>query len=387
MTGSAHPTLRWNDLGRSRPEWKNLLARVPGFRYTYNARAALFQLLSALPHDRRNVILIPAFHCVTVVEPALRAGWLVRFYHVRTDLTVDLEDLRRQISPEVGAILLIHFLGFPGPVREVVEIARESGCPVIEDWAHSFLQGPEPHFPSVMGDYAIFSFYKHAPSFAGGGLIASTPEPFQLPPQHKVGWRHDAVIAKRFAEQIIDNSPGGPLRTFLQSVERWRVRRKTRGAPPSGGSETTTGLAYQFSLELARATIPRISLKVLEASHWKAIFETRRSNYLFLARELPKNNSICMLYPKLPPEVCPWAFPVWLPARSKEDFRLRAAGVPLFTFGETLHPAIAGAGEQAREDAQELADCLLLLSVHQGLNIKHLEHTVRVVTEFYRGRA
>src|ERR1700746_1843629 len=125
MKLSAHPTLRWQDLRPRQPEWDTLSAPGSQFHYTYNARAGLYQLLLAMPRSGRDTVLLPAFHCTTVVEPVLRAGWKVRFYRIKADLSIDLEHLESQLSEDVAAILVIHFLGFPAPLENVRRMSRE----------------------------------------------------------------------------------------------------------------------------------------------------------------------------------------------------------------------------------------------------------------------
>ena len=58
-----HPTLRFGDLWRRKTESASLALNGFQLYYTYNARAALYQLLRALPRDKRTTVLLPAFHC------------------------------------------------------------------------------------------------------------------------------------------------------------------------------------------------------------------------------------------------------------------------------------------------------------------------------------
>ncbi len=387
MGVGAHPTLRWQDLGPPRPEWAALSGSGFRFHYTYNARAALYQLLLAMPRSERNTVLLPAFHCTTVVEPALRAGWKVRFYRIRTDLSIDLEHLQSQLSKDVAALLVIHFLGFPAPLEDTHRMSREAGCYLIEDWAHSFLRGPEAAIPGDQGDFALFSFYKHAPSFAGGGLRLNTKITWPLPSQISAGKRQSALIAKRLLEQIVDNSSGSLLKSGLQKFERWRVKMKSRQNTASEtSSENSIEPAYEFSDRLARAGIPWLSRRVLLATRWAGLMEARRRNYAYLAQNLLENQWMQKVHTALPPDVCPWAFPVWMSARAEQDVQLRARGVPLFTFGEVLHPITVQSPAVVRKDAEDLSRCLLLLSVHQNLELTDMERTARIINDFYQGR-
>jgi perosamine synthetase len=385
--GRAHPTLRWQDVGWPRPEWAGLARDLPHFRFAYSARAALFQLLSAMPRAGRDTLLLPAFHCTTVVEPVLRAGWKVRFYRVRTDLSLDLDHLKQEASGDVAAILVIHFLGFPAPIRDILPLREKLGCYIIEDWAHSFLLGPNPHIPGDQADFALFSFYKHAPIFAGGGLRLNTRTAWSLAPQKSVGWRQMAVIAKRLFEQAVDNSKGGALKSAFQKLEHLRIRNKRQQAiVGTGSSDPAREANYEFSEKLAIAGIPWMCLRILQASNWTSIFKARRENYEFLARNIEDNPSLRRVCPVLPPEACPWAFPVWMPLRSEHDVQLRAQGVPLFTFGETLHHAIDQCSGATRANAESLSRHLLLLSVHQHLELSDMQRTARLLSDFYRGR-
>jgi perosamine synthetase len=379
----AHPTLRWQDLGWPRPEWATLTDDGK-FHYTYNARAALYQLLRAMPRNGREIILLPAYHCATVVEPVLQAGWKVRFYRIRLDLSIDLDDLKQRLSNDVAAILVIHFFGFSAPLNDILRLRQQFGCYVIEDWAHSFLQGPNVHVPGEDGDFALLSFYKHAPCFAGGGLRVNTPVSWWIAPQQKTSWQQSAFITKRLIEQAIDNAPSGLAKHIFQEIEQWRVRNKDVMRQISSGPSPKP--AQEFSEKLAMSSIPWLSRKVLEAAPWSTIYLARRHNYESLARRLEENPFLRIIFPRLPPNVCPWAFPVWLPFRSEHDVQLRAAGVPLFTFGEVLHPAIEQCDGPTRDDAESLSKHLLLLSVHQNLGSQDMERIAKLMNNFYRGR-
>jgi perosamine synthetase len=387
MGVNAHPTLRWRDIDLPRPEWAALSNGRVRFHYTYNARAALYQLLLSMPRSGRDVVLLPAFHCTTVVEPALRAGWNVRFYRIRTDLSIDLEHLSLQLSNEIAAILVIHFLGFPAPLENVRRMSHEAGCYLIEDWAHSFLRGPHPNIPGDQGDFALFSFYKHAPSFAGGGLRVNAQIAWSLPSQESAGIQQTALIIKRLLEQAIENSPEGKLKDAFQKFEEWRVKKRRQSTSTQMASDTTLETPYELSERLERAGIPWLSRQVLHASRWTTLFEAKRRNYEYLAQNLEENPWLRKVHPTLPSDVCPWAFPVWMAARADQDVQLRARGVPLFTFGDVLHPVSEQSPPVARKDAEALSRHLLLLSVHQNLELADMKRTARIINDFYRGRS
>jgi dTDP-4-amino-4,6-dideoxygalactose transaminase len=74
-----------------------------------------------------------------------------------------------------------------------------------------------------------------------------------------------------------------------------------------------------------------------------------------------------------------------LEERSRLDYRLKNLGVPLFTFGDTLHPLLQERSEHAvRADAELLSRRLMLLSVHQNLSSENMKEIAELVNDFFR---
>ena len=101
-------------------------------------------------------LLFPAFFGPPVLQAPIEAGASVRFYPVHSDLRVDAADIRAAITPRTRAIYLIHFNGFPGPIADVMEIAREHDLIVFEDAAHAMLTTIDGRPAGSFGDGAIY---------------------------------------------------------------------------------------------------------------------------------------------------------------------------------------------------------------------------------------
>src|SRR5262249_12366282 len=90
------PELQWTQLSRRhRTTWRNL-SESDRVRFTFNGRAGIFQYLEMLrsngAQEGKRFVLVPAFHCPTVVDPILHAGYDVRFYSVDDAMRVDAAD-------------------------------------------------------------------------------------------------------------------------------------------------------------------------------------------------------------------------------------------------------------------------------------------------------
>ena len=376
-----HPSLRLRDLafrGGSRQIAR--LRQGESLTFTYKARAAIFQLCRALPNDGEAPVLVPAFHCPTVVEPILRAGCRVAFYRIRKDLSIDHEDLARKVQGGVRAVLVIHYCGFPVDLSPILAMRGDRKWFLIEDWSHSFLDARSNSLTGGDGDCAVYSFYKQVPTFVGGGLRITRPG-FAVPtPTGRPGIRSSLVILKRLVEQAVENSDATYAKKLFQALERKRV--ETFRKPPVDAIPET-GNNYEFDENLANSGMPALSKAVFDLSDWPLIIRRRRELYRIWAESLGTYPGLDKVFEALPESVCPWAFPVLMSERSRYDYQLRARGVPLFTFGETLHPLLAQSDPAARDDAEFLSRNLLMLSVDQRLSDEVVADCCRIVNEFY----
>src|SRR5262245_1679183 len=105
-------------------------------RYFYFARNGLWHLVKLLGLEGREV-LMPSYHHGVEVETLMDAGAKLKFYRVGRRMEVDLDDVQRRIGPQTAALHLTHFVGFPGPAREMKAIAENHGLLLIEDCAHA----------------------------------------------------------------------------------------------------------------------------------------------------------------------------------------------------------------------------------------------------------
>ena len=383
-----HPTLRRADLFPRRANDPRALCGNDSLHLTYNARGAFYQLLRALPENAGNTVLLPAFHCTALVEPVAHSRFRAIFYRIKPDLSIDLDDLRSKLTPNVALIVVIHFFGFPADLSPVLALAKETGCYVLEDCAHSFLTLTNGHAIGERGDFSIYSYYKTVPSLFGGALRINGNKLGFTPSNKRVPAKESAVITKRLLEQLLENSGDGFLKRGLQSLEKFRVTRKRgkKDSSPSPASDFVDD-PYLFREDLAVAKIPAFCERIVNSSDWQAIVATRRRNYELLNAALQENPLLQKLVPTLPKGICPWAYPVLLRDRARFEHQLRDRGVPLFTFGEILHPLLQSCDTDTRRDAQDLSQRLLALPIHQNLSAEDVARYAQVINGFFAGAA
>jgi len=364
----SHPTLRLRDIAGFKTQERWSPSKSASIHYTYNARGAIYQLLRSLPAEQGSAVLLPAFHCFAAVEPVLRAGYRPLFYRIREDLSVDQADLCGKLSRDIAAVIVIEYCGFPANIDDILPLRKQYGFYVVEDWAHSFLKNEEGTLTGDKGDMAVFSFYKLTPCYAGGGLRINVPGLSSPESTKQLSIKKSVVAIKQLVEQLIDNSHDGMLKSALHHLEERRVALRRGNRPLVDGTDARIPDSYVFHDELARVTMPWFARVILQTSDVRTLVSMRRRNFKILDDNLKENDRIRKVFKSLPENVCPWAYPVLVKDRSQYDYVLRSRGVPVFTFGELLHPAVYKGESIVIEAAEFLSKSLMMIPLHQNLD-------------------
>ena len=143
-----------------------------------SARRGFELLLERLLKKETDVILMPGYIGESakegsgVFDPVRHTKVKFEFYVIKSDLSVDMEDIKTKMdNPNVKAILLIHWFGFPQKcVFELKELCNKKGVALIEDCAHTINGFYEGYKLGSIGDYGLFSIHKILTTENGGML-------------------------------------------------------------------------------------------------------------------------------------------------------------------------------------------------------------------------
>ncbi len=91
---------------------------------------------------------------------------------------IDPVSVRERVSERTGAIIVVHYGGYPADLDELYEIARERGISIIEDCAHACGSVYRGRRIGSHGDLHAFSFHavKNLPMGDGGALTVRSAE-------------------------------------------------------------------------------------------------------------------------------------------------------------------------------------------------------------------
>ena len=140
--------------------------------------ASLYSLILS-KRMRNNKIVVPAVSWVTTVTPAIQLGLEPIMCECDYDnLGLDINHLKEIIRTEdPSTIILVHVLGIPNNMSEIITLCEENDILLIEDTCESIGTKYNNKMVGTFGDLSTFSFYfGHHMSTIEGGMISTDDE-------------------------------------------------------------------------------------------------------------------------------------------------------------------------------------------------------------------
>jgi hypothetical protein len=361
------PLPSWNEwFGRPRSRRSAFFGGGESF---VSGRYALAEAMRRAGAGPGKAVLVPSFHCRSMVEPAIFLGAEPLFYPVSSDLRPDFKALSGLMTSGATpvAMLLTHYFGFPNAVAEADDLCRRHGIALIEDCAHALYGGQDGFVPGGTGDYAVASLWKFLPVREGAVLLDRSGKRSERSPRPRGMFdelKAAARLMKAWSGRAWRRRALPDLEASAVNNEADRIQAGRRALKPQPGLK-------EFSPRLADTAALHCTRWLAEASAHGCVALRRREHYaVWLAgvRDLP---GVRPLYPELPQGVVPYAFPLLLAEPEPGFRRLKTAGVPIWRWEDMAVTACM--------TAQSYRLRLLQLPCHQGLSASELEWMIRAV--------
>ncbi|MDD2499231.1 MAG: DegT/DnrJ/EryC1/StrS family aminotransferase [Geobacter sp.] len=329
-----------------------------------SGRAGLFHSIKSLAFPPESVILVPAYHCGVEVEAVLRAGCKVDFYRIQKDLSIDLDSIRKKITPHTKGILAVHYFGFPQELCNLKQICQRRDLVLIEDCAHAlYSKNEQGDWLGTKGDYGIFSMRKTV-FMPNGGAVRVNRNGFVLPDKGK---RYcDLSILKSTIKSALEHEAcmTGSLADFSQYLLDMHQQQAQRTDASGDTADDHQRWYYDVAAFDYAHSISAVSRACGRDLQFSEVIARRRANYESLEKLLSPCLADQFVIPKLAQGVCPLCFPLFVNQRDKIAATLTARKVIPFVFGRHHHPLLDTA---AFPESRFLADSILGLPVHQQL--------------------
>jgi perosamine synthetase len=343
----------------------------------YRARNAIYHLFRVLKSsNERLTVLVPDYNSGNEVLALEAAGATIRYYPVGPDGQADVAEVERlcaQHHPDV--LYVIHYLGWPQPIRQFSDLARRRGMWLVEDCALALLSDAGDQPLGSFGHFSIFCLYKTLP-LPNGACLAENGE--HLAALDEISQRQAGLpsVLGRTAELMVRNirSRSDSLGAAMDSMKRAAGR--AVGAMDVPRAKIGD---IGFNLEDVDLAMSEISSRLLKRLDFEDVRNRRIANYRRLAKQLA--GLVTPLHDDLPLGVCPLLFPILVEDKQETAEALRGSGVDVLEFwNHGADEADLVQKEMPRESsATYLRQHVLGLPIHQDLTDRHIDYVAEQV--------
>lgn len=173
----------WIGLGPKTQEFEEKFAEYVGAKYAVglnSCTAALHLALRALDLKPKDEVITTSLTFVSTNHAVLYNGARPVFADIKKDtLNMDVEDIKKKITPRTKVILPVHYGGHPVELDEIMDIARTKKIYLIDDAAHACGAEYKGKKIGSFGDITCFSFHAVKNLSVGeGGMITTNNQDF-----------------------------------------------------------------------------------------------------------------------------------------------------------------------------------------------------------------
>ena len=378
LRASVLPTLSMGSLRLSNSGPLFLSTSPDRVRHFARGRYALTQAYLQAGVGRNGALLAPAYHCRTMLDPAIRIGANVELYPVRQDLSPDVDGLKdclnRAIVP-VKALLVPHYFGFAQNLAPLAEFCADHELAMIEDCSHAFVGAPSDSTATqgpigTTGRYCVASPYKFFPSADGGLLWSNGLEGLAPIKKSRPGLKQEVKgLVQTIQKALVRAQPtdAGSLAKEITALSSAQL------AVGRTIEEVSAGASDQYHLGDEDQQGFAVSRWIFRHSDAQTLVRRRRENYQAWL-DGPAGLPHCQaLFPSLPSDCVPYMFPLQLDHPQVHFFALKQLGVPIWRWDD-----MAASGCRV---ASNFRLKLLHLPCHQGLSSKQMEWMIAAVSQ------
>jgi dTDP-4-amino-4,6-dideoxygalactose transaminase len=353
---------------------------LPHVLLTTSGRAAIGLALEELGIGAGDQVLVPTYHCPTMVSPVVAAGARPVFYAIDAMGLPAIEALERLDLQRIKAMIAVHYFGIPRCLGAARALCDRLGIALIEDCAHAFFGSVGGVGVGTTGDFAVASLTKFLP-VPEGGCLASQTRPIR---HHMLRPRGGMANLRKLVDTFERGANfdrfepiGFALRSLFAAKNFLRGRRREAGPnPAASASEANRDAAMPaYDADLAHRAPARVVLMIQRHADRGRIRSRRRANYELLSTLLGNVAGARVLEPRLPAEAVPYVFPLWVDEPERSYQALRGAGVPIFRW-DVLWPGVpALAGDHGLRWAHHVFQ----LGCHQDLSEREVRQIASTV--------
>lgn len=142
----------------------------------------VFMLKQKFGLNDGDEVIVPAVTWPTTIYPIIQNNLTPVFCDVDDSFNLDVNSIKRMISNKTKAIFLVHLLGQPANLGEIMQLCKEHNLILIEDCCESMgakFKGVKVGNFGEMGSFSLY-FGHHMTTIEGGLIVTDNLELYDL---------------------------------------------------------------------------------------------------------------------------------------------------------------------------------------------------------------
>lgn len=245
-----------------------------------NGTDALEIAIEALNLPKGSEIIVPVNSFIASAECVSRNGHRIVFADIGNDYNIDILDVKKRITKNTKAIIVVHLYGNPCNMDKICEIAKDNQLFVIEDCAQAHGAKYLGKKVGTFGDISTFSFYpgKNLGAYGDAGCIITDNENLaircRMIANHGRIDKYNHIIEGRNSR--LDGIQAGILNVKLDYLNEWNNIRRNHAS-----------MYFEELSGISNIILPLVSKNVEHVYHQFVIRTEERD---VLQEYLKKNN-------------------------------------------------------------------------------------------------
>jgi len=173
-----------------------------------SATAGLHAAIAACNLSPGDEVIVTPYSMVASATAAIMHNAIPIFVDIdENTFNLKPEAIKKAITPETKAIIIVHLFGYPAEMDEIMTIAKDNNLKVIEDAAQSPGCKYKNQFVGSIGDIGVFSFNQNKTISTGeGGFVLTNNE--QLAKRISLIRNHGEVVIDHYPVDTISGIIG-----------------------------------------------------------------------------------------------------------------------------------------------------------------------------------
>ncbi|MEO8118244.1 MAG: DegT/DnrJ/EryC1/StrS family aminotransferase [Rhodoferax sp.] len=307
---------------------------LPHIAFTTSGRSAIYQVLLQLQLPPHSAVLVPTYHCPTMVAPVILADHQPVYFGIRADGLPDLLSIDLAMAQPARAMIVSHYFGLAQSLHEVREWCDSHGIALIEDCAHCYFGQAGERPIGAWGDYCTASLSKF----------------FPVPEAGLLGSAHHTINTLQLTRQGIK----AEIKGWVDVIETATRHRRLKGLNQIFASIFRLKRGEQENVTSQAAALSAPEATMMEGCNMARIRQRPLATSMLLRRVLPRGRIIAQrqrnfsIYSQLLSDltgtkplvalptkpVAPYVFPLWVDDADRVYHALRAQGIPVFRWDQ-----------------------------------------------------